>query len=259
MSSAADKGVVIIDGKNFCYRAHYAHAGLICMIEISKHADSLWLIAKYMAAFSKSDFALNGKLHTVMPTRLCVSLLQGFICPPNCGACCVAYTRDYLPTDPRPMQTTRPRDVEVNGVMYEIFSDPQTDVEGRYCRDLRMEDGRCAAYQRRTFLCDFELIRIIARKSEYWVTQRPIGRGWCMPTVHGKRGVMCHTTHQITPDSIQEVIRKLERLGCWLSFFNLPSRIPEAIAWCYSHPNVSYVIPVNSDHGLFERSVCREG
>jgi hypothetical protein len=87
--------------------------------------------------------------------------------------------------------------------------------------------------------CDFELIRFICSKDKTLLTQKLFGRGWNMLRVDGERGALCSMTPP-SPETIEEVLRKLHRLKRWADYLRLDTWLPEVIAWArfgpYDHP-----------------------
>ena len=56
-----------------------------------------------------------------------------------------------------------------------------------------------------------------------------------MLRVDGKRGALCSMLSQ-TPNSIEELTRKLKRLECWFAYFGLISHIPLIQNWIEAGP-----------------------
>lgn len=187
------------------------------------------IVTRYFACLAREPFAYGKTEFTPKPLVVSPMLLRDYTCPANCGACCLAWSLDYLPSEsPRP-DNLAPRTVPFNGGV-EVLSDLQDGVEG-YCRHLSREDGRCGAYAMRPFSCDFELIRTLESKGEEspnTLTQKLYGRGWNMPRVDGERGARCEMTEP-SPHSVREVIRKLRRLQDWADHFGLRTWAPEII------------------------------
>lgn len=60
------------------------------------------IVDRYFRVFAVERFSYAGE--TIQPKPLIVSptLFRGFICPPNCGACCPRFSLDYLPDEEHP-------------------------------------------------------------------------------------------------------------------------------------------------------------
>lgn len=183
---------------------------------------------------------------SIQPHKLVISpmIARATTCPAHCGACCEKFSLDYLETEPRPGNLT-PRQVELNGRFYTIWSDLQSDTNGRDCKYLSQTDARCSIYKRRPLSCDFELIRCsigeinrIAvspyRHRHYWTQQqfrsiynRPKGISSTVPIEYRPSCEMIDPSEK----GAIEAIRKLERLKQWTDHFELETFIPAIISY----------------------------
>lgn len=183
------------------------------------------IVTRYFAVLTRDPFEFKGVLYT--PRPLCVSplLLRDYTCPVGCGACCLSFSLDYLPTESQP-DGTHSREIVFSGRAVTIHT--LKPVPGaRVCQNLQ-SDGRCGIYLRRPFSCDFELIRTLEfsnQEKPNVLTQKLYGRGWNMMRVDGERGAMCEMLPP-SPHAIAEVIRKLGRLQQWADHFGIRTWAP---------------------------------
>lgn len=195
------------------------------------HNDSVdKIVERYFAAVTRVPFVYKGKEYLPKPLKVSPLLLRDYTCPVGCGGCCFKFTLDYLPDDPRPTALER-RMVEFNGRPIAIYTDTQTDNDGPRCKHLTRE-GRCGIHGKHPFSCDFELIRTLAFEDAdrpNVLTQKLFGRGWSYQRADGGKGALCEML-DVTPKSIMEVVRKLERLKKWTDHFKLKDTwLPEII------------------------------
>jgi Fe-S-cluster containining protein len=143
---------------------------------------------------------------------------------------------EYLPSEVRPANGPVERyEVEFNGKLVEMWHDKQDDHNDHHCRYLNKQNALCGVYPRRPFHCDFELIRVFTASTEKpnLLTQQMFGRGWQFLRIDGKRGALCQITER-TPQSVDEVLRKLKRLKEWTDHFGLETWLDEIIGWIAS-------------------------
>jgi Fe-S-cluster containining protein len=177
------------------------------------------IVSRYFAVLTKQAFVYRN--HTYTPKKVTVSplLLRGYMCPSQCGGCCQGqFSLDYLPCEDKPAGVA-PRVIDFNGREVIVYSDLQGDHDLHHCRHLRQADGRCDIYPVRPFSCDFELIRTLEYADADHanvLTQKLYGRGWNMLRV----GALCEMT-PATPETVKEVIRKLNRLQDWAGHFGI--------------------------------------
>lgn len=200
-------------------------------------ADSLdKVIGVYIASVCRESFEYAGRKYNPRPLRVSSLIFRGYTCPARCGGCCPRFSLDYLPTERRPA-SAEPREAIVNRRAHLIFSDMQQDHQDHFCRFLDSRTGRCQIYAIRPFACDFELIRFIVPDSDpVQLTQKLFGRGWAMQRVDGKRGARCDMTPP-TNESVAEVVRKLERLHEWASYFCISTCLEPIIEWAKHGPH----------------------
>lgn len=198
------------------------------------NADSVEkVITRYFACMTTQPFHYKGKSYIPKPLSISPLLLRGYTCPEGCGGCChIRFSLDYIIGEmvPEYMQPAHKflREIEFDGRLVPVISDFQTDNKLHQCQHLNSENGRCGVYTRRPFSCDFELIRTLEYKDEQRpsvLTQKLFGRGWNMLRIDGERGALCEMLSP-TPDSINEVIRKLRRLEDWAAHFGITTHSP---------------------------------
>lgn len=196
------------------------------------NADSVdKIVTRYFACLTRAPFTYKGKEYLPKPVTVSPLLLRGYTCPEGCGACCLKFSLDYLPSEDRP-KGCAPRCIDFNNKEVVVYTDFQPNNDGTYCRHLRREDGRCGIYPVRPFSCDFELIRPLIFKEETRpnsLTQKLYGRQWNMPRVDGERGGLCEMT-PVTQETRTEVVRKLKRLRLWEEHFGVVSWTGDIIA-----------------------------
>ncbi len=187
------------------------------------HNDSVEkVVTRYFHAVAKVTFTYEGVAYHPKPLTVSPLLLRGYTCPEKCGACCLKFTLDYLPSEQRP-KGLAPRTVQFNGEDVIVYTDPQRDNDTKSCRHLDQESGRCGIHGHHPFTCDFELIRTLEfadDASPNVLTQKLYGRGWNMLRIDGERGARCEMTPP-TKETIADVARKLLRLKAWTDHFGL--------------------------------------
>lgn len=198
------------------------------------------VVGTYFAAVCDEPFEYKGDYYE--PKTLVVSpqLLRGFTCPAECGACCPRFSLDYLPFEKRPAEYAylEPRDIIFNRDVFVVLSDLQLDHQDHHCRNLNKDDGRCMIHGRQPFSCDFELIRFAMSTKDDGVNrlnQRLYGRAWQMMRADGDRGTLCEMT-PITKETMQDAVRRLERLLEWTTYFRLRTKLPRIIRWAQTMP-----------------------
>lgn len=201
------------------------------------------IVTSYFAAITKTPFTYKNTVYE--PKRLYLSPLiyRGFTCPAQCGGCCMKFSLDYLPEEPKPDHTSM-REVKFNDKQYPIFTDKQEGNGSHKCQYLNLEDGRCNTYETRPFTCDFELIRTLTYTDKHVLTQKLYGRGWAFTRVGGEKGALCEMTPP-TKETINEVIRKLMRLKQWANHFELDSWIDTILYWVKSRSAKPIILEVS--------------
>lgn len=201
----------------------------------------------YLATLSKHPFVYRDVEYVPRDFQISPLIFRGFTCPTQCGGCCPRFSLDYLPSENHPENLHR-RYVSVNGREFAVLSDLQNDHVAHHCRNLESQSGRCEIYEQRPFSCDFELIRFILRRDRPYVTQKLYGRGWIMLRVDGQRGARCEMT---TPNafSVNEVVRKFERLDQWARYFHIETWISEILIWLREGPHL-FSLSISQLQGL---------
>jgi Fe-S-cluster containining protein len=191
------------------------------------------IVMTYFRSVTRDSFTYKDKVYEPRPLTVSPLILRGFTCPIGCGGCCPRFSLDYLPQEKRPDYVNHNRQILFNARYVEIYSDLQADHKDHFCRNLNKADGRCGVYGQRPFSCDFELIRFFTSEEKNRLSQQLFGRGWAFLRIDDGRGALCTMT---APDeaTINETIRKLNRLQMWASHFSLRTWVPEIIDWIYT-------------------------
>lgn len=185
------------------------------------------IITTYFSLMCDEPFQYKDKLYEPGPISVGESLLRGLGCPSGCGACCKAYTLDWLPDEKR-HESAVPRIIEFNKMQYQVYSDLNNETE-YYCKHLNLNDGRCGIHSYNPLSCDFEIIRLVNREKPY-ITSTYYGRGWNMLKVNGERGASCEIIDG-NEEIVDDIKRRFLRLENWFNHFNLKSKIPTLIKW----------------------------
>lgn len=200
------------------------------------------IIVTYFAAVTTQPFKY--KKIEYLPKKLVVSnlLLRGYTCPKGCGGCCPRFSLDYLPSEDHPERAIQ-RFIDFDDKKIPIYSDLQNDHDDHFCRNLNKSDGRCGIYLNRPFSCDFELIRFFTDEGQFRLSQQLFGRGWQFLRIDGERGALCEMT---PPDSqsVNDVIRKLNRLIQWADHFGIETKVPLVIQWVNDLTNFKLGTPL---------------
>lgn len=214
------------------------------------------IVTAYFAAINRSSFTYMDKVYP--PKNLIVStlLLRGYTCPEHCGGCCPRFSLDYLPVETRPYDMPF-RTVNFNGADIKLYSDLQNDHENHHCKNLIHENGRCGVHGKQPFSCDFELIRAIHHQDRTILTQKLFGRGWAFLRTDGERGARCEMT-PVTKETVDDVIRKLNRLKQWAEHFGVDHCLDAVIQWAKSGSGMDLLIPKNKKTGLNVRNIGLE-
>lgn len=195
--------------------------------------DSVTKVVKYFEVVTKVSFRVNGKTIQPRPLQISALLARGYECPEGCGACCFNFTLDYLPSESKP-PCVRERLFEFNGRKFPVYTDFQVRNDGAHCKHVSSVNGRCNIYPVRPFSCDFELIRckVQPEMPSNNISVSPYGRGSSFTRVVDKQeGALCEILEP-SDISIEDTIRKLQRLEQWANHFNLNNTwIPEIIAF----------------------------
>lgn len=191
------------------------------------------IVISYFRSVTEVSFSYKGKIYNPIPLTVSPLILRGFTCPEMCGGCCPRFSLDYLPSEKRPPYIETLRNILFNEENISIYSDLQDDHKDHFCRNLDKDNGRCNIYSERPFSCDFELIRFFVSEDKSRVSQQLFGRGWQFLRIDSERGARCTMTPP-TEDTIQETIRKLNRLEQWASYFRIITKVPRIIDWIFS-------------------------
>lgn len=197
------------------------------------------IVFSYLGAVASRSFVYecNGKAKMVRAKPLSVSptIFRGYTCPPACGACCQRFSLVYLPSEPHPYPLKR-FTARFDGRPVELFHDPQDDHQNRYCRNLKLDDGRCVIHGKHPFTCDFELIRVHMSHDKVRMGLQLYGRAWAMMRIDGERGAQCEIL-PASPHHLRETSRKLKRLYQWASHMGVETHLPRIIQWVDTGPH----------------------
>jgi Fe-S-cluster containining protein len=203
---------------------------------MAANSDSIdKIVTTYFAALSKIPFTYKEKIIT--PKTLIISplIFRGYTCPENCGACCQRVSLDYLPSQIPPPNTI-PRLITLNNKPYLILSDEQLDHNNYHCRNLN-KLGRCNIYEQRPFPCDFELIKFLQYKNKFLMIQKLYGRKHVLMRITKDKGTLCEML-PVNQKWKEEILRKLDLLKSWLTYFELDTHIDEIINYVSSGPHL---------------------
>lgn len=187
------------------------------------------IIGSYLAAITTEEFVYKGHQVKPLPLKVGPGLLRGFICRPNCGGCCATFSLDYIPSERHHNKRARPRAVDFNNTTVIIYSDTQEKNKSSRCQHLDRSNGLCGIHGDHPFSCDFELIRFIPHQGFWTVNEQLFGRGWAMKRVDGGTGALC-TIEEPTPEAVEDVARRLDRLTEWADYFGLKNHHGRALA-----------------------------
>lgn len=193
------------------------------------------IVTSYFSVVTAEDFDYKDITYKKKDVVVRKEIFRGFTCPASCGACCSRFSLDYLPSEPHPYNLTE-RVVTFKGKPVTIYSDIQNDHEDYHCRNLNKDNGRCGVHGKHPFSCDFELIRSIKFTDPNrtdTLTTKLYGRAWAMKRIDDSRGAMCELLPP-SKETIDEVIRKLNRLKMWCEHFQLKHRVDTIIDWARS-------------------------
>lgn len=194
-------------------------------------ADSFDKIAEsYFTVLSRTDFYFKDEWVESRPVLVSPKILRQDKCVSGCGACCRAYTQDWLPEEKYP-DDAFVRTISMNDKKYEIVS--SIPFKGAFwCKYLDGVTGKCNIYPIRPLTCEFELLRAsVAEAGQNYLTTRLYGRGWALTRIDGAKGALCKI-QSATSESVQNTIHRLLRLQKWMDYFELDSsRIDDILEW----------------------------
>lgn len=208
------------------------------------------IVDVYFQSVVREPFTYAGKTYQPKNLRLSPTIFRGFECFKYCGACCKAFSLEYLPHEKTPYDMES-RVVNMNGQDFELVHDGQESTETHHCKHVDMETGWCGVHLARPLSCDFELLRFIMPNPDndpegirnINLNHQPFGRAWTMTQIDGTKGVKCEFKDP-SEDEIPDIVRKLKRLKEWTDYFNLVTCLPIIIEWVESGPHYNpLVIP----------------
>ena len=208
------------------------------------------IVTSYFACMNTEPFTYKGVRYDPSQLQVAPGIFREYRCPANCGACCKAYTLDYIPSEPDTMgmyiRNNRHPFIERNVIIRHsgkdfekvVYSDLNNDSP--YCRNLRVSDGRCDVHGYQAFSCDFELLRFLTNDSgtrNNYLSTMLYTRGHSMiRVVDGRAGARC-TLHAPNNDSLLDVVRKMRRLETWMDYWGIPNKCDEVIKWVNTGPH----------------------
>ncbi len=210
------------------------------------------IVTTYFSSVTTHPFRYTGVEY--LPKKLVVSpaIFRSLDCVPDCGACCLNYTLDYLP-DEKPTFSVIEKNISISNVDFLLYSDPQDNTPTRYCRNLDLMTGRCKIHSFHAFSCDFEILRFKVSKLPLrptYLGQYNYGRGWAMTRCSGEKGALCVIKKEI---DIDDIIRRLERLKKWVDYFRIPSHLADIIQWVRKGPSQRFLVVDNPTGEIYER------
>lgn len=201
------------------------------------------IVTGYLGPLCRRPFDYKGKIFKPKQVYVSPLIFRGYICFKNCGACCGAFSLDYLPREAKRTELEK-RTVRIGARSVELFSDRQGNSGDRWCKHLDRDQGVCSIYKERPFACDFELIRVLNEANRAIVTQKLYGRYWAMARLDGERGALCEMTTP-TEHSRAEVVRKLNRLQEWSDHLGVATCVADILFWAVNAPgNAPLVLDV---------------
>lgn len=146
-----------------------------------------------------------------------------------------------------------PRQVEVNGTKYAVYSDFQGSNNGHFCRYVNPENGACEIHEKNPLSCDLEMIKCIRyndpTRHDLLITKK-FGRGWSYRTITGDRGALCEVG-PVTEASIYDTIRKIERLKTWCEWFEIDHVCDQIISVIKSRKLLKEPIVISKEDKLW--------
>lgn len=188
------------------------------------------IVTTYFACVTEEEFEYKNHIFKPRPLMVSPSIIYGLRCVMNCGGCCLKFSLDYLPDEA--YQFCQERTIEFNGKSIKVLSDMQKDNDTRWCRWLRMSEGRCTIHGQHPFTCSFETLRFkqfqdIGRFN--LLGNYHFGRAWNFQRIDGGKGARCIITSRVTPRTIDETIFKLTQLKRWADHFGLKTKTEKII------------------------------
>jgi hypothetical protein len=181
------------------------------------NADSIDKILKYFRGVASSEFEWEGTMYSPIPLIVDPALLRPISCN-MCGACCLVFSLDYLPSEFLP-----PSEYTINWRKRNDRDIVTLEVPPINNKCGFLVDGKCSIHGKHPFSCDFELIRFIECGDHMKITQAFYGRGWNMTRSDGRKGALCKKGFR-SRESIDDVVRKLMRLELWCDYFGIPNK-----------------------------------
>lgn len=191
--------------------------------------DSLRKIFEcYIIPLIKNELKYKNKVYQPLE-KIIISptIFRKIICKEKCGACCLKYTMDFLPSEQKPKIKLTKRIFENK----EIFTFYSSDKNKIYCDLLDTKTGLCTIHFLKPFSCDFEMIRFKYFKSKktVYIGNYQYRRAWNMLKINNERGALCETINLYREENKEEVLRKFKRLKSYIDYFQIDTYINEII------------------------------
>ena len=211
---------------------------------VKKVKDSVLKNLSQLRTVAKAPFTLNDKVF-MPPVSLQISegFWQRYGCYLECGACCAAYSMDYLPEEWLTFLSEYKKHVDahivrcftINGRERIIRTFDQKDcqtVHGKdWCRFLNLENGGCTIHEYNALSCQVELIKFASVGNRSYIRkQGGYSRGWAMVKVtDGKHGVLCDAGPFSKEQFYDNDLKVFWRMKDWADYFEIPTWLPEII------------------------------
>jgi Fe-S-cluster containining protein len=207
-----------------------------------KHNDSIEKTLTQIRIVAKEPFVHQGQVFSPPEKGLVITenFWREFRCYLNCGACCQAFTLDYLPDEAEvfgeiyPYIELQERFFEINGekhLIYTHWNNPGQAFSGtRWCDFLGRDEAKCNIHQLNPYSCNVELIKFVESKGKGYIRKAPFSRGWNMVKFDGNRGNLPCTFHDFSVEQfIKNDLVVLGRLRDWATHLGVDTYLPEII------------------------------
>jgi len=177
-------------------------------------------------SFLPLTFGRKGKSSLMNPTRrikLSPKFWRIVLCPQGCGACCPAFTLDWIQPEflqlPRSIKSmTKEREVVVNHVPFKIFT--ISNRPGSPCRFLNTEK-RCEIYPFRPLSCRLEPLKFIRIHGTTYIFKSPFRR---------LKNTKCIFLEAYSRLERLKDLENLKSLKGWADYFKIKTALPEIIS-----------------------------
>lgn len=210
---------------------------------VKRVKDSVLKNLSQIKTVAKKPFVYNGQIYTP-PNSLQISegFWQRYGCYLDCGACCAAYSMDYLPDEweifgnlyTEHIYDAIIRHYEINGREKQIITFDQDNplkVHGKeWCQFLNIKTGGCGIHEYNALSCQVELIKFASVGDRSYIRKGPYGRGWAMKkVVDGELGILCDFGPFDEEQFHNNDIPVLKRMKDWADYFEIDTWLPDII------------------------------